>query len=67
MGWAAGSFDFLPPLEGPGPVKNDPKYPLCRNGQGCTVTPRIGDPNSPILQPWAQAAVNKWNDDIHKG
>ncbi len=68
MGWAAASFDFLPPVDGgPGPVKNDPKFPFCRNGQGCTVMPRMADPHSPILQPWAQAAVNKWNDDIQKG
>jgi hypothetical protein len=68
MGWAAASFDFLPPIDGgPGPVKNDPKFPFCRNGQGCTVMPRIGDPHSPILLPWAQAVVNKWNDDIQKG
>jgi hypothetical protein len=68
MGWAAASFDLLPPTDGgPGPVKNDPKFPFCRNGQGCTVTPRMADPKSPILQPWAQAAVNKWNDDVQKG
>ena len=68
MGWAAASFDFLPPVDGgPGPVKNDPRFPFCRNGQGCTVQPRMGDPHSPILQPWAQAVVNKWNDDIQKG
>jgi len=68
MGWAAASFDFLPPTDGsPGPVKNDPRFPFCRNGQGCTVMPRMADPHSPILQPWAQAVVNKWNDDIQKG
>ena len=68
MGWAAASFDFLPPVDGgPGPVKNDPKFPFCRNGQGCTVQPRMGDPHSPILQPWAQAVVNKWNEDIQHG
>ncbi|HEX5282441.1 MAG TPA: hypothetical protein VFW28_20355 [Micropepsaceae bacterium] len=67
MGWAAASFDFLPPDSGPGPVKNDPGFPFCRNNQGCTVMPRMADPHSPILQPWAQAAVNKWNDDIQKG
>jgi hypothetical protein len=68
MGWAAASFDFLPPADGgPGPVKNDPKFPFCRNGQGCTVQPRMGDPHSPILQPWAQAVVNKWNEDIQHG
>jgi hypothetical protein len=68
MGWAASSFDLLPsPDGGPGPVKNDPRFPFCRNNQGCTVQPRMGDPHSPILQPWAQAVVNKWNDDIQKG
>jgi hypothetical protein len=68
MGWAAASFDLLPPVDGgPGPVKNDPKFPFCRNGQGCTVQPRMADPHSPILQPWAQAAVNKWNEDIQHG
>jgi hypothetical protein len=68
MGWAAASFDFLPPVDGGrGPVKNDPRFPFCRNGQGCTVVPRMGDPHSPILQPWAQDVVNKWNDDIQKG
>src|SRR5579864_3456728 len=68
MGWAAASFDFIPPTDGsPGPVKNDPKFHFCRNGQGCTVMPRMADPHSSILQPWAQAAVNKWNDDIQKG
>src|SRR6185312_2629443 len=68
MGWAAASFDFLPPVDGgPGPVKNDPRFPFCRNGQGCTVQPRMGDPHSPILQPWAQGVVDKWNDDIQKG
>jgi hypothetical protein len=68
MGWAAASFDFLPPPDGgPGPVKNDPRFPFCRNNQGCTVQPRMGDPGSPILQPWAQAAVKKSNDDVQKG
>jgi hypothetical protein len=68
MGWAAASFDFLPPPDGgPGPVKNDPRFPFCRNNQGCTVMPRMADPHSPNLQPWAQAVANKWNDEIQKG
>jgi hypothetical protein len=65
FGFAADSFDFYPPTDGsPGPVKNDPAHPFCRNGQNCVVTPRIGEPHSPILQPWSQAVVDKWNDDI---
>ena len=68
MAWAAGSFDYIPPADGsPGPVRADPRFPQCRNGQGCTVQPRMGDPRSPILLPWAAAAVQKSNDEVQHG
>jgi len=68
-GWVSVGADWLPPASGPGPVGFDPAHPHVGNNdpQGRQATPRIGDAKSPILQPWAAAAVKKANDEVLAG
>ncbi|HEY4266206.1 MAG TPA: hypothetical protein VGM72_12875 [Micropepsaceae bacterium] len=68
-GWISGGADLLPPPSGPGPVGFDPAHPHVGNNdrQGRQPTPRIGDANSPILQPWAAQMVKKANEDVLAG
>jgi hypothetical protein len=68
-GWVSVGADWLPPASGPGPVGFDPAHPHVGNNdpQGRQATPRIGDARSPILQPWAAAAVKKANDEVLAG
>jgi len=70
-GWFAYSRTFLPPPSGPGPVMQDPKYPLVTNDDfratGRQPTYPIGDPTNPILQPWAADAIRKINAETLSG
>jgi hypothetical protein len=63
VGWIAVGTEFLPPLSGPGPVMNDPAYPRVSNAQAAATgkqpTFHIGDPESPILQPWAKDVLRQ--------
>ena len=66
-GWRNDYPDFLLPASGPGPVTWDPAHPLfcpdkpdqqplsCRN-------PRVADLTNPILMPWVQDELRKFNE-----
>jgi hypothetical protein len=69
-GWLGqGGTNFIAPKSGPGPIKNDPKFPYVGNNDtpGNQSTERVGDANDPILQPWAAEVVRQHNDLVHKG
>jgi hypothetical protein len=69
-GWLGqGGTNFIAPKSGPGPIKNDPKFPYVGNNDtpGNQSTERVGDANDPILQPWAAEVVRQHNDFVHKG
>jgi hypothetical protein len=70
-GWVSVGADWLQPPSGPGPVGFDPAHPFVSNQDafrtGRSVTPRIADPNSPILLPWARDAVKRANDQVLAG
>jgi hypothetical protein len=68
-GWVSVGADWLPPASGPGPVGFDSAHPFVGNNdrQGRQATPRIGNAQNPILQPWTAAAVKKANDEVLAG
>ena len=70
-GWYAYSRAFMPPPSGPGPVMQDPKYPLVTNDDfratGRQPTYPMGDPTNPILQPWAAESLRKVNSQTLAG
>jgi hypothetical protein len=70
-GWFAYTRVFIPPPGGPGPVQLDPAYPRVTNDDyratGAQPTPAVGDPNNPILQPWAADSVRKRNATVLAG
>lgn len=70
-GWYAYARVFIPPASGPGPVMQDPAHPLISNDEfrasGKQPTFPMGDPTSPILQPWAADALRKVNARILAG
>src|SRR5271165_592476 len=57
IGWYAYNRIFIPPASGAGPVQQDPAHPYVSNDEfrvtGRQPTFPMGDPDSPILQPWA--------------
>jgi hypothetical protein len=68
-GWISMGADWIAPASGAGPVGFDPAHPHVGNNdpRGRQATPRIADVNSPILQPWAAAAVKKANGEVLAG
>jgi hypothetical protein len=70
-GWYAYSRLFIPPPRGPGPVRPDPGHPLVSNDEfresGKQPTFPMGDPGSPILQPWAADSIRNTNARILAG
>src|SRR5579864_3262846 len=70
-GWFAYSRVFIPPSSGPGPVQQDRARPLVTNDDfratGKQPTFPMGDPNNPILQPWAADAIRKVNAETLSG
>jgi hypothetical protein len=69
-GFSGKNFD-PPPRGAPGargPIGWHPDYPHIGNGTpGQTPTPRIGNDTSPLLLPWAQAAMKKTREAIVAG
>ena len=59
--------DFLPPLNGPGPVMSAKDHPYIPNGRGVQPTYRIADLTNPILKPWAVERMKKANDEVLAG
>ena len=70
-GWFAYKREFIPPANGAGPVLQDPAHPHVSNDEfratGRQPTFPMGDPNSPILQPWASDAIRKYNEAALSG
>jgi len=71
VGWFAYSRTFIPPASGAGPVRQDPAHPHVTNDDfritGAQPTFPMGDPNNPILQPWASDVIRKRNELILSG
>jgi len=71
VGWAATPGPFAKPPSGPGPVPSlDPRHASSNAGffeKGAQPIFEMGDPDAPILQPWAKAAVRARNDAILAG
>jgi hypothetical protein len=71
VGWIAQGSEFLAPAEGTGPVMQDPAHPRITNAEaratGRQPVVQMGDPNSPLLQPWAQEAMRKRDEAILSG
>jgi hypothetical protein len=70
-GWFSYSRDWIPPASGPGPVRPDPKHPHVSNDDfrvtGAQPTVAVGDPDNPILQPWAREKVRERNERVLSG
>jgi hypothetical protein len=71
VGWFAYSRNWIAPASGAGPVRVHPAHPHVSNDEyrltGRQPTFAVGDPDSPILQPWAREAVRKRNELILSG
>jgi len=71
VGWVAFGGEFMPPPSGAGPVRRDPAHPRVSNDDqratGAQPTFPMGDPNSPILQPWARDAIRRHNELVLSG
>jgi hypothetical protein len=70
-GWFAYARAFMRPDSGPGPVRPDPTHPTVSNDEfratGKQPTYAMGDPNSPILKPWAADAIRRYNARVLSG
>ena len=70
-GWFSYTREWIAPASGAGPVRPDPSHEHVTNDEyrltGKQPTFPMGDPNSPILQPWAREAVKKRNDRVVTG
>ena len=71
VGWFAYSREFIPPASGAGPVRQDPAHRHVSNDEfrltGRQPTFAMGDPDNPILQPWASDVIRKRNALILSG
>jgi len=71
VSWISVIADFFPPPSGPGPVARDTSVPRVTNEEfrrtGRQPTIAVGDPNSPILQPWAKEYLRKHNEIVRSG
>jgi hypothetical protein len=69
--WYAYSELLLPPSSGPGPVLQDPNFPLVTNDDfratGKQPTYPMGDAHSAILKPWAADVIRKVNANTLAG
>ena len=69
-GWTminANATDYAPPVSGPKPVTNDPKYPHVGNLEPGQKTERVADLTNPILQDWVKPQMQKYNEEVLKG
>jgi hypothetical protein len=71
VGWIALAGEFIPPASGPGPVRQDPRYPRVTNEEyratGRQPTLAMADAESPILQPWVKETLRKRNELVQSG
>jgi hypothetical protein len=72
-GWVPLNYGdtFVPPLQGPGPVVDDPRYTFVSNAASARTGKRstfhIADLANSILQPWTREALRKQNERILSG
>jgi len=71
IGWYIYGRQFMPPLSGPGPVKQHPDHPYVTNDEfrvtGKQPTAQLADLDTPILQPWARDIIRKRNALVLSG
>jgi hypothetical protein len=71
VGWVAAPGPYIAPPSGPGPVPTlDQRHGSQNAGfieRGTQPIFEMGDPDAPILQPWAKAQVSARNDAIRAG
>ena len=71
VGWVATPGSYISPPSGPGPVPTlDQRHGSANAGfieRGTQPIFEMGDPDAPILQPWARAEVSARNDAIRAG
>ena len=70
IGWQLSDDEFIPPPDGPGPVRSDPSHPYIsfyRFPRNPDPTFRVADLSNPILQPWARDALAKANEHALSG
>jgi hypothetical protein len=71
VGWFAYSRSWIPPESGAGPVRLLPGYRHVTNNEfrltGRQPNYAMGDPDSPILKPWASERIRKRNEMILSG
>jgi hypothetical protein len=70
-GWFIPSREWLPPASGPGPVRAHPDHPLVSNDDyratGKQPAFPVGDPDAPILLPWARNRILAHNAIVLAG
>jgi hypothetical protein len=71
VGWISLEGEFLPPASGPGPVRQDPRYPRVTNEEfrrtGRQPTLAMAGIDNPILQPWVKEALRTRNEVVQSG
>jgi hypothetical protein len=66
-GWLAVDDELKPMMEGPRPVRADPKHPYFGNQNGTQPTLRVSDLNSPILTDWSRRIMKPANEETIAG
>jgi hypothetical protein len=71
VSWEAATSEFLPPSQGPGPVRSDKAHPYISNqvsfATGKQPTFRVADLDNPNLKPWVIDALKKVNAQVLAG
>ncbi len=66
-GWLAVDDELKPMMEGPRPIRADPKHPYFGNQSGLQPTFRVSDTSNPILTDWARERMRPGNEETIKG
>ena len=66
-GWLAIDDELKPMMEGPRPVRADPRHPYFGNQNGTQPTFRVSDLNSPILTEWSKQIMKPANETTIAG
>jgi hypothetical protein len=71
VGWVSAGVRLLPPPSGPGPVGPARGRPAISNNEvrerGAQALFPMGDPDAPILQPWASEKLRERNERVLAG
>jgi hypothetical protein len=66
-GWLAVDDELKPMMEGPRPVRADPRHPYFGNQNGTQPTFRVSDLDSPILTEWSKQIMRPANETTIAG